>query len=129
MDVGSMHAVLRTLAVAFAALIAVGALVSGAFGFVGRGGSVNVASAWPTFLTGVACATTVVAYLRRIGLWWGFGIAGAVGHVWAHVMALAHVRGEANLGRLIGLFTVPMLWILLVVAMVVLRPPKVVTGA
>lgn len=88
----------------------------------------NFESAWHTLITGLACTIAVVTYLRRLGLWWVFGSVGAAGHVWAHLTALAHAREAANVGRLIGLFAVPMIWAFLVVAMAVLRPERTDVG-
>lgn len=48
--------------------------------------------------------------------------------MWAHLRAPAHAREQANVGRLIGLFAVPTIWVLLVVAMAVLRPERTDVG-
>lgn len=82
----------------------------------------NILVAWPTFLTGVVCVGAVVTYVAKHRSWLGLGAFGAAGHFWAHTIVLVNARTNVTPGRLIGLFAVPVLWIVLVAAMAFLQP-------
>lgn len=102
-----------------AALIALASLVFGVAGALGKGGEVNDATAIPNLLTGIVCALAVVAFLRRRREWLALALAGAVGHFAGHAMLLSRMgdRGGVNAGRLVGLFAVPILWLVVVLIM------------
>jgi hypothetical protein len=104
---------------AFSLLIGALALVLAVRGLEGKGGAADVAGAWPNLVTGIASMLGAVGYLRLRKWAVPVYLVAVVGHFTSHTMLfVAHwARGGITFGGMIGIWFVPILAVLILVAM------------